>query len=94
MKNHCFGLAQDLKLRSMDWGFKLSEVKGNVYMQHSRADQNVPFITAKMTANLLPNCKFMIRDMGEHFSKEALDEYIKTVIFEFYEGENRKTSYA
>jgi pimeloyl-ACP methyl ester carboxylesterase len=94
MMNNCFGMAQDLKLRSMDWGFKLSEVKGNVYMQHSRADQNVPFITAEITANLLPNCQFKIRDMGEHFSKEALDEYIKTVIFEFYEGENWKTSYA
>jgi pimeloyl-ACP methyl ester carboxylesterase len=91
MMNNCFGIAQDLKLRSIDWGFKLSEVKANVYMQHCRADQNVPFISAEMTANLLPNCQLTIRDIGEHFSKAALDEFMKTVIFEFYESRNVKT---
>ena len=86
MKNHCFGIAQDLKLRSMDWGFKLSEIRGNVYMQHGRTDQNVPFITAEMTANLLPNCQFETRDIGEHFSKDVLDNFIKTVISEIYKS--------
>jgi pimeloyl-ACP methyl ester carboxylesterase len=86
MMNNCFGIAQDLKLRSRDWGFKLSEIRGNVYMQHSRADQNVPFITAKMTANLLPNCQFETRDLGEHFSKDVLDNFIKTVISEIHKG--------
>jgi len=86
MMNHCFGIAQDLKLRCLDWGFKLSEVKGSVYMQHSKADQNVPFITAEMTGNLLPNCQFEIRENGEHFSKGALDDFMKTVMFETYKS--------
>ncbi len=86
MMNNCFGIAQDLKLRSMYWGFKLSEVNENVYMQHSKADQNVPFITAEMTANLLPNCQFEIQENGEHFSKDALNDFMKTVMFETYKS--------
>lgn len=84
-KNHCFGIAQDLKLRCMDWGFQLSEVKENIYMQHSKADQNVPFVTAEMTAKMLPNCKLEIRENGEHFSDEILDDFIKTVMLQHYE---------
>jgi len=86
MANHCFGIAQDLKLRCMDWGFKLSELKGRVSMQHGKADQNVPFITAETTANLLPNCQFEIRENGEHFSKDALDDFIKTVVSKIYKS--------
>lgn len=85
MMNHCFGVAQDLKLRCRDWGFKLTEIKEDVYMQHSKADQNVPFITAEMTAKLLPNCRFEIRENGEHFSNELLDQFIKTVMLKHYE---------
>lgn len=84
MMNNYFGIAQDFKLRCMDWGFKLSEVKENVYMQHSMTDDNVPFITAEITASLLPNCQLDIRKSGEHFSKDALDNFIKTVVTETY----------
>lgn len=85
MMHNCFGIAQDLRLRCMDWGFKLSEVNANVYMQHSRTDQNVPFITAKMTASLLPNCRFEVRENGEHFSNEILDDFARTVMLKHYE---------
>jgi pimeloyl-ACP methyl ester carboxylesterase len=85
MRNNCFGIAQDLKLRCIDWGFKLAEVKANVYMQHSKADQNVPFSTAEMTASLLPNCRFEIRENGEHFSKDRLDDFINTIMLQHYE---------
>lgn len=77
--NNCFGIAQDLKLRCIDWGFKLSDIKQPVYMEHSRTDQNVPFITAERTAKLLPNCHLTIRD-GEHFSKETLDDFLRNVV--------------
>ena len=76
----------------MDWGFKLSEVKENVYMQHSQADQNVPFITAKLTANLLPNCQFDIRENGVHFSKELLDHFMKIVMLKYYEIKPKDTA--
>lgn len=61
MANDCFGIAQYLRLRCMDWGFTLSEVTEMVYMQHSKTDGDVPFITAEMTAKLIPNCQFTIR---------------------------------
>jgi pimeloyl-ACP methyl ester carboxylesterase len=80
MMNNCFGIAQDLKLRCIDWGFKLSDVKQTVYMQHSREDNQVAFITAEMTAKLLPNCQFEARQHGEHFSSESLEDFIRTTI--------------
>ncbi len=80
MANDCFGIAQDLKLRCQDWGFSLQEVKARVYMQHSRADEAVPFITAELTSKLLPNCTLAIRETGVHFSPEALDDFIRTTV--------------
>ena len=80
MLNNCFGLAQDFKLRCVDWGFRLSDVCENVFMRHSRADPSVPFITAEMTSRLLPNCKLEILENDVHFSAEALDDFIQRVI--------------
>jgi pimeloyl-ACP methyl ester carboxylesterase len=76
--NDCFGVAQDLRLRFMDWGFRLSDVQANVTIQHSLDDENVPFITAQITAELLPRCKFVVKEEGGHFSSEALDAFIET----------------
>ncbi len=84
MMNNCFGIALDLKLRCTDWGFSLSDVKQSVYMQHSQSDSAVPFVTALLTSRLLPNCKLKAKESGEHFSKEALDDYIEAVIVENY----------
>lgn len=84
MRYHCFGIAQDLRLRCMDWGFQLSDVKGKVYMRHSKSDDSVPFITAQMTSKLLPNCRLEIRENDVHFSKEVLDNFIRTVMGGYY----------
>jgi len=86
MRNDCFGIAQDFRLRCNDWGFSLSEVKAFVHMQHSKEDNQVPFITAEMTAGWLPNCRFEVREKGEHFSKEILDDFIRTVMTEYYKS--------
>ena len=80
MMNQCFGVAQDLKIRCMDWGFRLGDVRQKVYMRHSRADMNVPFISAEMTARLLPNCRLEARENDTHFSDELLDDFIRTVM--------------
>ncbi len=82
--NHCFGIAQDLKLRCMDWGFKLPEVRSPVYMQHSELDEAVPLVTAHITAGLLPNCRLEVRAKGPHFSDEALDEFIRSTVLPHY----------
>jgi pimeloyl-ACP methyl ester carboxylesterase len=79
MMNDCFGVAQDLRLRCMDWGFTLSEVARPVYMEHSRTDQEVPFIVAEMTADMLPHCQLESRE-GEHFSAETLDRFIRRIM--------------
>jgi pimeloyl-ACP methyl ester carboxylesterase len=81
MMNNSFGPALDFRIRCMDWGFNLSNVRQEVYMQHSRHDEG--FITAQMTSKMLPNCKFITRESEGHFSKELLDEFIQTVIRQF-----------
>jgi pimeloyl-ACP methyl ester carboxylesterase len=80
MMNNCFGIAQDLRLRCTDWGFRLPDVRAYVYMQHSRLDNQVPFVTAEMTSRLLPNCRFESRETGEHFSRQVLDDFIASCI--------------
>jgi len=85
MANHGFGIAQDFRLRCMDWGFQLSEVKTRVLMRHSRADDSVPFVMAEMTARLLPNCRFDARDHDPHFSPDVLDDFITTCMAGFYQ---------
>ena len=77
MRNDCCGPAQDLRIRAMDWGFTLADVKPKVYMRHSTADI---FAAAELTARLLPNCEFEARENDVHFSQDVLDDFIETVI--------------
>ena len=77
-----FGVAQDLRLRFMKWGFALSDVKTPVYMRHSKTDDAVPFTTAIRTAELLSNSQLELVETGPHFSKEVLDDFIETTIVE------------
>lgn len=77
LRNDCFGLAQDLRLRGMDWEFRLQDVGTRVWMRHSRTDN---FEAAKRTASLLPNCWLDAREDDPHFSQEVLDEFIDSVI--------------
>jgi pimeloyl-ACP methyl ester carboxylesterase len=86
LKNNCFGIAQDLRLRCMDWGFRLQDVGEKVIIQHSKTDQAVPFITALLTSKLLPNCSLDIKETGEHFSSEVLDDFIRAFIAADYVG--------
>ncbi len=80
MQNHCFGIAQDLRIRCLDWGFTLSALKSRVSMRHSRYDNAVPLITAEMTARLLPDCQLAVCENDVHFSQAGLDDFITTVI--------------
>jgi len=82
--NHCFGIAQDFRLRCNDWGFRLADVKPFVHMRHSRDDDHVPFHTAEITAQLLPNCRFDARGRGGHFSEALADNFFETILTEYY----------
>ncbi len=92
MMNYCFGLALDLRIRGMDWGFKLSDVHQKVYMEHSRLDEG--FIPAEITSKLLPNCRFYIREKEGHFSNELLDDFIKAVMTGFYTHDSESNEVA
>ncbi len=80
LRNGCFGVAQDLRLRGRDWGFRLADVTTETWMRHSRADDSVPYVTAERTAGLLPHCHFEARDHDPHFSQEVLNDFISAVI--------------
>ncbi len=86
MMNDCFGVAQDLRLRCIGWGFVLSELSKTVYMEHSQTDREVPFVTAKMTAKMIPNCRLKVRK-GEHFSEEILDQFIQNIMLKQEESQ-------
>jgi pimeloyl-ACP methyl ester carboxylesterase len=77
MRNDCFGIALDFKLRCNPWGFVLSGLKEQIYMQHSKTDN---LAAAEITANLLPHCHLDIRENGDHFSTALLDQFIKTTV--------------
>lgn len=82
MKNDCFGIAQDLRIRCMDWGFTCAKVRPRVIMRHSRSDES--FAAAEVTSKLLPNCRFEIRENDPHFSQAVLDDFIQTVMAPHY----------
>lgn len=76
MAHEAFGIAQDLRLRCRDWGFRLEDVHVPVVMQHSRSDGSVPFATAERTAQMLPDCCFQVRRDGAHFSPALLAAFL------------------
>jgi pimeloyl-ACP methyl ester carboxylesterase len=80
LHNDAFGVAQDLLLRFQDWGFRLSDVQGLVFMHHSKSDDSVPYAAAVRTAELLPHCTLELTESGPHFSPEALNEFISGTI--------------
>ncbi len=90
-RNNCFGIAQDLKLRCVTWGFSLSEVRTSVYMQHGQCDEQVPFSTAEITSRLLPNCVLEAREQGGHFSNEILDAFTRTTVLKHYGNFRRRS---
>jgi pimeloyl-ACP methyl ester carboxylesterase len=94
MANDCFGVAQDLRLRCMDWGFRLSDVRRRVLMRHSQADTSVPFITAQITAQLLPDCHLDVREKDPHFSQQVLDDFIAEIcpIMPLWYNQDRQVS--
>jgi len=84
LRNHAFGVAQDLILRFKVWGFRLSDVRAKVFMRHSKTDDSIPFQTAVRTAELLPDCTLELEESGPHFSKEALEDFIEQTMLPFY----------
>jgi len=80
MANNAFGIAQDFRLRCMDWGFKLEEVKQQVFIRHARFDPGIPLVTAEMTARMLPNSQLQVEETDVHFSEDSLDLFFERTI--------------
>jgi pimeloyl-ACP methyl ester carboxylesterase len=78
--NHAFGLALDFRLRCMDWGFRLGEIAQPVFMRHARQDTNVPFVTAELTAKMLPHCTLQVEESDVHFSEETLNAFFTSTL--------------
>jgi pimeloyl-ACP methyl ester carboxylesterase len=94
MRNDCFGPAQDFRLRFLDWGFSLDQVKCPVFMRHSQSDDAVPYRCAARTAELLPDCRLDLLERGPHFSPEALAEFLeKTVVKNVRQGKNNQNAH-
>jgi pimeloyl-ACP methyl ester carboxylesterase len=77
MANNCFGEGQNLRIRFNDWGFKMSDIKSKVYMQHGKQDTVIPYELAIMTKELLPNCEIELLEEGEHFTEEGYKLFIE-----------------
>ena len=80
MANNCFGEGQNLRIRFMDWGFTLPEVNAKVYIQHSKKDSVIPYITAERTAELLCDCELELLEEGEHFTGEGYEAFIQNTV--------------
>lgn len=80
MVNDGFGIALDFRLRCMDWGFRLPEVKQHVYMRHARFDPGVPLATAELTSAILPNAELKVDESDIHFSQETLDAFFESEV--------------
>jgi pimeloyl-ACP methyl ester carboxylesterase len=78
--NNCFGEGQNLRIRFKDWGFTLSDIKAQVYMQHSKGDNVLPYIMAERTAKLLTNCKLELLENGEHFTETGFMSFIQDTV--------------
>jgi pimeloyl-ACP methyl ester carboxylesterase len=78
--NNCFGEGQNLRIRFKDWGFTLSDIKAQVYMQHSKGDTVLPYIMAERTAKLLKSCKLELLENGDHFTEEGYKSFIQDTV--------------
>jgi pimeloyl-ACP methyl ester carboxylesterase len=80
MSHDCFGIGLDFRLRGMDWGFKLEDLKQTVLIRHARFDPAVPFITAELTSRMLSNCSLFVEENEIHFSEAAISVFFQSVI--------------
>lgn len=80
MANEGFGIALDFRLRCMDWGFTLAEVRQKVIMRHARFDGNVPLACAELTSAMLPNASLKVEESDIHFSQDTLNDFLESEI--------------
>lgn len=75
------GPALDLKIYTDDWGFKLSDIKTNVYLWYGAKDKNVSLNMGKYYQSQIPNSELFINENGGHlFRKNCEEEIIRSLM--------------
>lgn len=75
------GCAHELKLYTDDWGFKLTDIKANVYLWYGEDDKNVSIEMGKYYASQIPNSKLKIYPNEGHLILHTHhQEILKTLI--------------
>lgn len=62
------GVAQDLRLLSLPWGFDLGSIKVPTLIRHGDADTTVPIQHARLYAEAIPGAQLQIHRGHGHFS--------------------------
>lgn len=73
------GCATDLKLYTDDWGFRLKDIKTNVFLWYGDADKNVSLNMGKYYASQIPNSQLKVYpNEGHLIIKNHTEEILKT----------------
>jgi len=62
------GYVQDVEILMDDWGFRLSDIKQEVYLWQGEGDANTPVSWARYMADELPHCKATFFPDEGHFA--------------------------
>jgi pimeloyl-ACP methyl ester carboxylesterase len=60
------GVTVDAAVHYVDWGFRLSEIPGNVHVFHGSEDTMVPLAFARHLSEKIPNCELHILEKQGH----------------------------
>jgi pimeloyl-ACP methyl ester carboxylesterase len=62
------GYLHEAMIYKKNWGFRISDIKTEIYLWHGTADNNVSVELAKRIASEIPNCKSIFLNYEGHFS--------------------------
>lgn len=70
LANEGAGIAREVRLQQLDWGFDFATIRQPVRLWHAREDDEVPFAGAELTAAKLPHATLRIQLEPQHFPSE------------------------
>jgi pimeloyl-ACP methyl ester carboxylesterase len=65
---NCRGYVEDIKILMKNWGFKLSDIRKDIYIWQGEADANIPVAWAKFIASELSHCIAVFYPNEAHFA--------------------------
>ena len=70
LANDTAGPAREARLQAHDWGFRREAITSPVDVWHSKADDMVPYVAAKRSADGLPNAVWHVQAEPSHLASE------------------------